>query len=157
MDLYDDGFVNATGATKMGHGAYCSDAAYRAMEYTYGMHGGMHPDVRYCNYLISWGWGLTSSGGNKTCWLTWPQQFLDARDRGMKHITIDPWRRGVGPHTDEWLPIKPVTELAFWLAIINILMTKGFIDQEYLTKHTNAPSLVKADGYYFKVDDKEQV
>ncbi len=156
-DFYDDAFVKASGATKLGHGAYCSDAAYRAMEYTYGMHGGIHPDFRYCNYLISWGWGLTSSGGNKTCWLTWPRQFLEARERGMKHVTIDPWRRGVGPHTDEWLPIKPVTDLAFWLAIVNVLIEKGFLDQKYLTRHTNAPSLVKDDGYYLKVDDKEQV
>jgi anaerobic selenocysteine-containing dehydrogenase len=156
-DFYDDAFVKAAGCEKLGHGAYCSDAAYRACEYTYGMHGGIHPDFRHCNYLISMGWGLTSSGGNKTCWLTWPQQFLEARERGMKHVTLDPWRRGVGPHTDEWLPIKPVTDLAFWLAIISVLIDKGFIDQDYLTKHTNAPSLVKNDGYFLMVDDKEQV
>jgi anaerobic selenocysteine-containing dehydrogenase len=156
-DFYDEAFVNASGATMLGHGAYGSDAAYRALEYTYGMHGGMHPDFRYCNYLISWGFGLTSSGGNKTCWITWPRQFLEARERGMKNVTIDPSRRGVGPHTDEWLPIKPVTDLAFWLAIINVLIAKGFIDQEYLAKHTNAPSLVKNDGYFLMLDDKEQV
>jgi anaerobic selenocysteine-containing dehydrogenase len=156
-DFYDDAFVKASGATKMGHGAFCSDAAYRALEYTYGMHGGMHPDFRHCNYLISWGWGLTSSGGNKTCWITWQQQFLEARERGMKNVTIDPWRRSVGPHTDEWLPIKPVTDLAFWLAIINVLIFNGFIDQEYLVKYTNAPSLVKNDGYFLMLDDKEQV
>ncbi len=155
--FYDDAFVKASGATKLGHGAYCSDAAYRVMEYTIGFHGGIHPDFRHCNYLIGWGWGLTSSGGNKLCWLTWPRQFLEARERGMKVVTLDPWRRSVGPHTDEWLPIKPGTDLAFWLSIINVLVERGYVDREYLAKYTNSPFLVKDDGYYLRVDDKEQV
>ncbi|MFQ5871216.1 MAG: molybdopterin-dependent oxidoreductase, partial [Candidatus Geothermarchaeales archaeon] len=90
--FYDNTFVKVTGATKLGHGAYCSDAAYRAEEYTVGFHGGLHPDFRHCRYLLSWGWGMVSSGGNKLCWLTWPQQFLEARERGMKVVTLDPWR-----------------------------------------------------------------
>jgi anaerobic selenocysteine-containing dehydrogenase len=156
-DFYDDAFVKASGATKVGHGAYCSDAAYRAMEYTFGFHGGIHPDFRHCNYLISWGWGLTSSGGNKLCWLTWPREFVEARERGMKVVTLDPWRRSMGPHTDEWLPVKPGGDLAFFLALANVLLEKGFIDKEYLTKHTNAPFLVGDSGDFLREEDKELV
>lgn len=155
--FYDNAFGNASGATKMGHGAYCSDASYRASEYTIGFHGGLHPDFRYCNYLISWGWGLTSAGGNQLCWITWPREFLEARERGMKVISLDPWRRNMGPHIDEWLPNKPGTDLAFFLALANALIEKGYIDQEYLLKYTNAPFLVKSDGHFLKVDGKEQV
>ena len=155
--FYDNAFVKASGATKMGHGAYCSDAAYRAEEYTVGFHGGIHPDFKHCNYLIGWGWGLTSSGGNKLCWLTWPRQFVEARERGMKMVAIDPWKRSVGPHTDEWLPIKPGYDLAFWQAIANVLLERGYIDWDYLTKHTNSSFLVKENGHFLRVDDKEQV
>jgi anaerobic selenocysteine-containing dehydrogenase len=156
-DFYDDAFVKASGATKVGHGAYCSDAAYRAMEYTFGFHGGIHPDFRYCNYLLAWGWGLTSSGGNKLCWLTWPREFVEARERGMKVATIDPWLRSVGPHTDQWLPIKPGSDLAFFLALANLLIETGYVDREYLTKHTNGPFLVGADGFFLREGDKELV
>lgn len=155
--LYDNAFVNASGAYKMAHGAYCSDAAYRAVEYTVGQNAGLHPDFRYCNYLISWGWELTNSGGNKTCWITWPQQFVEARERGMKVVTIDPRRRGMGPHTDEWLPIRPGMDLAFFLALANVLVAKGYLDTKFLVNFTNAPFLVKGDGYFLKVDGKEQV
>ncbi len=155
--FYDNAFVKASGATKLHHGAYCSDAGYRAAEYTYGLHGVFHPDFRHCNYLISWGWGLTSSGGNKLCWLTWPRQFVEARERGMKMVALDPWRRAVGPHADEWLPNRPGSDLAFWLAIANVLIEKGYLDREYLGRHTNSPFLVQDDGYFLRVDDKELV
>ncbi len=156
-NFYDDAFVKASGATKLHHGAYCSDAGYRAAEYTVGLHGVFHPDFRHCNYLISWGWGLTAAGGNKLCWLTWPRQFVLARERGMKVVTLDPNRRSMGPHTDVWLPNRPGSDLAFFLAIANVLLERGYIDQEYLIKHTNSPFLVKEDGYFLKVGGKEQV
>ena len=70
----------------MGHGAYCSDAGYRACEYTMGPHGVMHPDFRYTKYLLAWGWNITSAGGNKFCWLTWPQQLIQAREKGIKQF-----------------------------------------------------------------------
>ncbi|MFQ5990717.1 MAG: molybdopterin-dependent oxidoreductase [Candidatus Methylomirabilales bacterium] len=53
--FYDKAFVKASGATKLHHGAYCSDAGYRAAEYTIGLHGVLHPDFRHCRYLLSKG------------------------------------------------------------------------------------------------------
>ncbi len=82
--LYDTAFVKASGATKLHHGALCSDAGYRANEYTVGEHGVWHPDFRHCKYVLAWGWNITNSGGNKLCWLTWPRQLLEAKERGMR-------------------------------------------------------------------------
>jgi anaerobic selenocysteine-containing dehydrogenase len=53
-DFYDDAFVKASGATKLHHGAFCSDAGYRACEYTVGLHGVLHPDFKYNRYLLAW-------------------------------------------------------------------------------------------------------
>jgi anaerobic selenocysteine-containing dehydrogenase len=155
--FYDNAFVKASGATKLTHGSYCSDAIYRAAEYTIGFSGGLHPDFKYCRYLLSWGWNMVNAGGNKLCWITWNRQFLEARERGMKVVTIDPFRIGMGPHTDEWLPIKPGTDLAFFLALSNVLIMKRYLDTEYLIKYTNAPFLVKDDGYFLRINGKEQV
>ncbi|MFQ5840333.1 MAG: molybdopterin-dependent oxidoreductase, partial [Candidatus Methylomirabilales bacterium] len=155
--FYDKAFVKVSGATKLHHGAYCSDAGYRAAEYTTGLHGVLHPDFRYCRYLLSWGWNITNAGGNKTCWLTWPQQLIAAKERGMKVVAIDPRVRGAGPFADEWLPIRPQTDLALALALSRELVQRGTIDREYLARHTNAPFLVKEDGFFFRVGGKEQV
>ncbi len=155
--FYDNAFVKASGATGFGHGAYCSDAGYRAAEYTIGPHGVLHPDFRHTKYLLSWGWNITNAGGNKFCYITWPQQLIPAKERGMKVVVIDPRLRGAGSYADEWLPIRPGTDLALALAFSNVLIERGFLDRDYLKKYTNAPFLVKEDGSFLRLDGKEQV
>jgi len=151
--LYDDAFLKATGAVKFHHGAFCSDAGYRASEYTLGPKGVMSPDFRYTKYLLSWGWNITGGGGNQLCWITWPRQMLGARDRGLKITVIDPRLRGAGPFADEWLPIRPGTDLAFALALAHELIANDTIDREYLTRYTNAPYLVDDTGHFLREGD----
>lgn len=170
-DFYDDALVGGLKAygistDKIGHGTYCSDSGYRACEYTLGYHGVINPDFAYTEYLLSWGWGLTTSGGNKFCWLTWPQKFLAAKEAGTlkKVVCLDPNRRQTGPHSDEWLPNKPGSDVAFFLGIANYLLNNtasgfadGLIDKEYLSKYTNSTHLVGDDGMILRINDKEQV
>ena len=155
--IYDNALVSTLGATRVGHGSYCSDAGYRAGEYTIALHGNAHPDFRYTKYVLAWGWNLLNAGGNKFCWLTWNQQMLEARERGLKIVSIDPYLRSVGPFADEWLPVKPATDLALALALCHQLIQQGTIDREFLKKHTNAPFLLQDDGTFYRVDGKEQV
>ena len=156
-NFYDNAFVKTIGAEKLHHGAFCSDAGYRACEYTVGFHGVLHPDFKHCNYLIGVGWDLVGAGGNKTCWITWPRQFIEAKERGMKFVSLDPSRERVGPHADEWIPIKPSTDMVFFNAVSNLLIQNGYVDREYLIKHTNAPSLVGDDGLILRENGKELV
>jgi len=156
--FYDTAFVQAVGAKKyVGHGTYCSDAGYRAAEYTIGPSGNAHPDFRYTRYLLSWGWNIVNSGGNKLCQITWNQQLNQARERGMKIVHIDPRRLSAGPFADEWLPIRPGTDLALALALCQQILARGTIDRDYLTKYTNAPFLVQGNGFFLKAEGKEQV
>ncbi|MDQ7820809.1 MAG: molybdopterin-dependent oxidoreductase [Armatimonadota bacterium] len=155
--FYDEAFVKACGATKLHHGAFCSDAGYRAGEYTVGISGVLHPDFRYTRYLLAWGWNGTNAGGNQLCWITWPQQMVAARERGMKIVVIDPRLRGMGPFADEWLPIRPGTDLALALALCHELVRQGTVDREYLARYTNAPFLVGPDGFFVRVGGKEQI
>ncbi|TDA70095.1 MAG: twin-arginine translocation signal domain-containing protein [Clostridia bacterium] len=155
--FYDEAFVKAAGALKLHHGAFCSDAGYRAGEYTVGPSGVLHPDFRHTKYVLAWGWNITNSGGNKLCWITYPRELIMAKERGMKVVAIDPRLRGAGPFADEWLPIRPGTDLALALALANALVGEDRIDREFLKKYTNAPFLVKDDGFFLRIDGKEQV
>ena len=156
-NFYDTAFVKAIGSSKLGHGAYCSDAGYRALEYTIGLHGVIHPDFENVNYLLGWGWNITNAGGNKFCWLTWNRQMVEARERGLKIVHIDPRLRSAGPFADTWLSIRPGTDLALALALCHVLIDEGHVDIDYLTKYTNAPYLVGDDGMFLKVDEVAQV
>ena len=148
--FYDDSFVKASGATKLHHGGFCSDAAYRASEFTTGLHGVLHPDFRHTRFLLSFGWNAMNAGGNKLCQMTWHRQLLEAKENGLKMVQLDPSRRGAGPFADEWLPIRPATDTHFFLAVANVLIANGFVDAEYLKAHTNAPFLVKEDGHFLE-------
>ncbi|MDQ7843975.1 MAG: molybdopterin-dependent oxidoreductase [Armatimonadota bacterium] len=155
--FYDEAFVKASGATKLHHGAFCSDAGYRASEYTIGTSGVLHPDFRHTRYLLAWGWNITNAGGNQLCWITWPQQLAAAKERGLKVVVVDPRLRGAGPFVDEWLPIRPGTDLALALALCHRLIAQGTIDRDYLLRYTNAPFLVGPDGFFLRIDGKEQI
>lgn len=147
-----DAWVNATSKKygkieSYGHGAVCSDAAYRAQELIFATHGGVETDFKHCEYFIGWGFNMTQAGGSEMCQITWQRQIADARDdQGMKTVAIDPQRRSSGPYGDEWVPIEPGTDMAFWLAFNHVLVREGYIDEEYLTRATNAPCLVATKG-----------
>ncbi|MBC8514913.1 molybdopterin-dependent oxidoreductase [bacterium] len=151
--LYDKAFVGATGALKLHHGAFCSDAGYRAMEYTIGMHGVMHPDFKHTQYLLSWGWNITGGGGNKYCWLTWAQQLVEARQRGLRVIDIDPRLRSAAHFADEWLPVRPGTDMPLALALCKVLIDQDTIDRPYLTTYTNSSHLLQEDGSFLRDDE----
>ncbi len=157
QSTFDEAFALASGATLLTMDALSAGAGEMATDYTLGYRSVLSPDLRNCNYLISWGWNLLGSGGNQHCWLTHQQEFMGARERGMKVVTLDPRLGGMGPHTDLWIPIKPGTDLAFFLAVANVLVDKNYVDEEYMVKNTNAPFLVGPDGGFLVRDRKEQV
>jgi sulfite dehydrogenase (quinone) subunit SoeA len=150
-------FAATIGADVYTHSALCGDAGRRADDITVGSYDSLHADFRHTRYLLNWGWNLTEAGGNVMCWLAWNQQLLDARERGMKIVHIDPRLRSAGPFADEWLPIKPGTDMALALALCHEIIAQGTIDREYLVHHTNAAFLVQDDGALLRLDGKEQV
>jgi anaerobic selenocysteine-containing dehydrogenase len=154
---FDEAFAFASGATLLPMDALMAGAGERATDYTLGYRSVLSPDLRNCNYLISWGWNLLGSGGNQHCWLAHQMEFMGARERGMKVVSLDPRLGGMGPHTDKWLPIKPGTDLAFFLAMANVLVDKKYIDTDYMVNNTNGPFLVDPDGSFLVTRRKEQV
>ncbi len=114
-------------------------------------------DYEHCNYWIQIGSGdgfsshLHLSGSAK--------RMADARMRGMKVISLDPRCSIASAKADEWIPILPGTDRAFVLGMAHVLVHElGRYDREFLRAHTNAPYLVKEDGYFFRdADGKAQV
>jgi anaerobic selenocysteine-containing dehydrogenase len=114
-------------------------------------------DYEYCNYWIQIGSGdgfsshLHVSGSTK--------RMADARMRGMKVVTLDPRCSVAAAKADEWVPILPGTDRAFVLGMAHVLVHElNRFDAEFLRDRTNAPYLVRDDGYHLRdTEGKAQV
>jgi anaerobic selenocysteine-containing dehydrogenase len=65
--------------------------------------------------------------------------------QGGKFISINPVRTGYSAIADEWIPIKPGTDGALFLALTNEIIKQGLYDREYLVQYSNAAELVNMD------------
>jgi anaerobic selenocysteine-containing dehydrogenase len=65
---------------------------------------------------------------------------------GGRFVSINPIRTGYSAIADEWIPIRPGTDGALFLALIHELITLGLYDREFLARFTNAGQLVNLDA-----------
>lgn len=68
-------------------------------------------------------------------------RFAEGKKRGAKIVVLDPRRSELAAKADEWLPIKPGTDMAFFLAVMHVLIKKDLYDRDFITRHTNLPHL----------------
>ncbi len=64
---------------------------------------------------------------------------------GGRFISINPVRTGYSAIADEWIPIKPGTDGALFMALLHELIAHDRIDRPFLKRYTNAPQLVVLD------------
>lgn len=65
------------------------------------------------------------------------QQILKARERGADVLAIDPRRAGTAVETDaQWIPIRPGTDGALALAMINVLVEEELYDEKFARNWT---------------------
>ncbi len=65
--------------------------------------------------------------------------------QGGKFISINPVRSGYSAIADEWIPIKPGTDGALFLALTNEIIKQGLYDRDFLINYSNSAELVNMD------------
>ena len=127
---------------------YCG-AALHMMTYLTNASFHSEIDLDHCNYCLLIGnqkGFMASVNPNINT-----QKMADARRRGMKLVVVDPQGSNAAAKADEWLPIRPGTDGALALAMLNVLLNEvGIYDKHFLKEHTNGPYLVKPDGHYLR-------
>ena len=113
--------------------------------------GGFHqqPDLHYADYCILVGtqFGFASRGSFNHHLL----DMAEARARGMKVVVVDPVGGYAASKANEWIPIRPGTDAAFALSMLQVLLNElGIYDEPFLKNKTNAPYLVGSDGRYVR-------
>lgn len=105
-------------------------------------------DIDRSDYVIAVGRSL---GPNVASACGSTKRFLNAMERGMKLVVVDPRRSVEGSKAYRWIPVRPGTETAFALSIIHcILYELGTFDAWFVKNRTNGPYLIGPDGYYVR-------
>jgi thiosulfate reductase/polysulfide reductase chain A len=64
------------------------------------------------------------------------KKIVEAKEKGAKVVVIDPRHSETAILADEWLPIKPGTDLAFLLGMINVMVKEELYDQKFVAEKT---------------------
>ncbi|MBI5119361.1 MAG: molybdopterin oxidoreductase family protein [Rhodospirillales bacterium] len=67
------------------------------------------------------------------------------KKRGGRVIAVNPVRTGYAAIADEWVPIRPGTDGALFLALIHEIIELGLFDRDFLIQYTNSAELVNQD------------
>jgi anaerobic selenocysteine-containing dehydrogenase len=100
------------------------------LEYNIDLGGVFQPDLPHTNCLILWGGNPRAT--NK------PQEIAirEARARGMKLMVIDPRRISYAEETDIHAQLRPGTDGALALGMLNVIIEEGLYDKEFVNRWT---------------------
>ena len=123
------------------HGGFCSVNMAAGMIYTIGgsfwEFGG--PDLERSKLFIMFGTAEDHHSNPLKI------QLSEFKRNGGRFISINPIRSGYSAIADEWVPIKPGTDGALILAIINEIIQQGLYDRDFLIQYTNSAELVNTE------------
>src|SRR3981189_3364954 len=139
--------MNAFGTPNMvSHLDLCGWARGFATRYVFGVGsvatgsaGGAMADIGASGCLILWGYNPSFSR------ITHATATVAGLKRGMKLIVIDPRNVGLSNKADVWLRVRPGTDGALALGLANIMIERGWYDQEFVRTWSNGPLLVRSD------------
>jgi anaerobic selenocysteine-containing dehydrogenase len=120
----------------------CAWGRYLATSYTFGasVPGEYLPDLEHAGCILFWGYNPSLAR------LSHATGTVDALRRGARLVVVDPRRVGLAHRADEWLPVRPGTDGALALAIAHVMIERGWFDEEFVRRWTNAPYLVRMDS-----------
>lgn len=110
-----------------------------------------HDDVNYGSYTINGaGTSPTSLVVNVGAEQAYSFPVLTQHrntnvEHGTKYISLDPVYGPAASKADLWLPIRPGTDLAFFMTICHYLIEDGDVDYGFVKQWTNSPFLVRSD------------
>jgi formate dehydrogenase major subunit len=63
--------------------------------------------------------------------------FKGARKRGTMLIVVDPREERIADHADIFCRIKPGTDVAFYNGVMNVIVSEGLADEEFIANRTS--------------------
>ena len=108
----------------------CATAGAAGCDVTLGTRAVIDPEAAvHARYIINW--GSNTAVTNIHFW----KVEHEARKRGARIVTIDPYRSPTAAKSDWWLPVRPGTDAALALGVMHVVFREGWQDQDYLDRH----------------------
>jgi len=126
----DRRFFHRLGASQLER-SICSTAGEEGLKSVIGGQLGTEPEqFAHSRYIIAWGSNI--HGNNVHLW-----PFIEeARHKGAKLVVIDPYKTRTATFADWYLPINPGTDAALALGMMNVIISEGLYDADYVSRHT---------------------
>ncbi|MEJ2060328.1 MAG: molybdopterin-dependent oxidoreductase [Gammaproteobacteria bacterium] len=109
----------------------------------YVVHGEVIEDYGNSDYIIACV-GNASIGGVSTCRAV---RFAEAKEKRTKVVVLDPRASETASKADEWLQVRPGSDLAFMLAMLRELMHAGHYHDTFVRIHSNLSFLCYRDEH----------
>jgi anaerobic selenocysteine-containing dehydrogenase len=131
-------FFHKLGASQLDR-AICASAGAAGLKYTYGAGLGMLTEFFAESELILI-WGANPIASNLHFWT----RAQEAKRNGARLIAIDPYRSLTAEKCHQHIALKPGTDGALALGIMNVLITDDLLDHAYIADHTLGFEQLKA-------------
>ena len=128
----------------------CGWGRYLASLYTFGapVPGAFMPDLERAGCILYWGYNPSVSR------LVHATATVDAVNRGARLVVVDPRRTGLASKAEHWLQVRPGTDTALALGLIHVMLERGWYDEAFVRRWTNAALLVRTDtGRLLRADE----
>ena len=141
-----DAFFNRLGAT-VSERTFCDSAAISAFFMTCGPTPAVDPEsFVHSRYIVLWAINTISTNLHH-----WPF-IAEVQRRGARIVVIDPVATRTARQADWHLPIRPGTDAALALGMINVIVAEDLVDRDYVENYTIGYEDLKARAAGFDPD-----
>ena len=131
QDFYATRFINAVGSSNT-YGVTGACKVSHDVGWILAAGGEPSTDLGNADYVVFI--GRSPADGINTAQLA---ALSKRHAEGKAHyIVVDPRLNSTGPLVDEWLGIRPATDLAFILALSHVVVKEDLYDHEFVEQHT---------------------
>jgi len=138
-----DAFFNKLGAV-VAERTFCDSGAISAFFMSCGPTAAVDPEsFVHSKYIILWAINTISTNLHH-----WPF-IAEAQARGAKVVVVDPVTTRTAKKADWHVRIRPGTDAALALGMINVIIAEGLVDRDYVEKYTVGYEDLKARAAQF--------
>ncbi|HEX9149196.1 MAG TPA: molybdopterin-dependent oxidoreductase [Thermoanaerobaculia bacterium] len=92
-------------------------------------------DLANSKYILLFGWDLVGKAK-----MAYARQVVKAKKAGAKIVVFNPMWTPTATLADEWHQIRPGSDLALALAMIQVIVSEKLYDAEFVKSYTNFPA-----------------